>query len=125
MSIGIDQGSDATSHPRLRLDEQLLSGLRLSLVAALDSVARTEFALLRDLVGVSDSVLSKHLGALERAGYLEVSKGRAGRRPRTWVAITPDGAHACRAHLRALKDVVSLDVLSLVPVEGGAGSSGS
>ena len=102
-------------HPRFALNELLAHGVRYSVLAALDSVERAEFAAVRDLVQVSDSVLSKHLAALEQAGYLRVEKGRVGRRARTWVLITPDGASAYRAHLRALRDVAAQDVSGLAP----------
>jgi DNA-binding MarR family transcriptional regulator len=44
---------------------------------------------------VSDSVLSKHLGALEEVGYLRRHKGvRHGRRT-TWISLTPQAAGRC------------------------------
>ncbi len=103
----------STSHPRHRLDDLLTHGVRLSLLAALDSVEKAEFALVRDVLEVSDSVLSKQAALLEAAGYLQVDKGRVGRRPRTWLSITADGAAAYRAHLYALRDIAAQDVSRL------------
>lgn len=98
------------AHPRHRLDELLLNGVRLSIVAALDSVQRAEFSLVRETVEITDSALSKQVAVLEKAGYLQVEKGRVGRRPRTWLSITPVGAQAYRDHLRALRDIAGQDV---------------
>ena len=101
------------THPRHRLDEVLLNGVRLSIVAALDSVAKAEFSLLRETVEITDSALSKQVAVLEEAGYVQVEKGRVGRRPRTWLSITPVGAQAYRYHLRALRDIAGQDVSGL------------
>ena len=39
-----------------------------------------------------------------------VEKGRVGRRPRTWLSITPHGASAYQAHLTALRDIAAQDI---------------
>jgi DNA-binding MarR family transcriptional regulator len=98
----------ATEHPRHRLDDLLTHGVRLSVVAALENVERAEFALIRDGVEVSDSVLSKQVAQLEEAGYVHVDKGRAGRRVRTWLSLTDDGRTALAQHLGALRDIAGL-----------------
>jgi DNA-binding MarR family transcriptional regulator len=97
-------------HPRHRLDDLLINGVRLSVVAALDGLDRAEFALIRDAIEVTDSELSKQIATLEAAGYVRVDKGKVGRRPRTWLSITPDGASAYRAHLTALRDIAEQDI---------------
>ena len=108
-------------HPRHRLDDLLTSGVRLSLVAALDGLDKAEFALVRDAVEVSDSELSKQVATLEAAGYVRVDKGKVGRRPRTWLSITPDGASAYRTHLNALRDIAAQDIVAR-PVSAEAAS---
>ncbi|MEK8226629.1 transcriptional regulator [Oerskovia sp. M15] len=74
-------------------------------MAALAGVDKADFKSLRDAIEVSDSVLSKQLTVLEAAGYVEISKDRVGRRPRTWVAITPAGRSALTGHLQALRAI--------------------
>ncbi|MFH8475411.1 winged helix-turn-helix domain-containing protein [Streptomyces sp. NPDC018000] len=76
--------------------------MRLSIVAALAAVEKAEFAYVRDLVEITDSALSKQVSRLEQAGWVTVEKGQVGRRPRTWLRLTEDGAHAYRRHLAAL-----------------------
>lgn len=75
------------------------TGPRLALCALLQAADWVDFATARDMLGVSDSALSKHSRTLEDAGYLEVRKGSVGRRPRTWFRLTPDGKDAIRGHL--------------------------
>lgn len=88
------------------LDPQIHAPTRLQLVTTLAAVSEAEFATLRDVLGVSDSVLSKHLSALSDAGYVRVRKGvHAGRRT-TWVALTDDGRRALRAHVAALRALI-------------------
>lgn len=94
------------THPRHRLDDLIHSPVRLSVMAALRSADAVHFGLLRDTVEVSDSLLSKHLAALESGGYIRVTKGYAGRRPRTWYSLTPAGMAAFDAHIAALREIV-------------------
>lgn len=93
------------SHPRHRLDETLSSPLRLSIVSALSAVEKADFQAMRDAVEVSDSVLSKQVALLEQAGYVDVRKGRVGRRPRTWLALNGTGREALSTHLTALAEI--------------------
>ncbi len=85
-----------------RLHEQLTPTARLSLLAALLDADEAEFAVARDAVGVSDSVLSRHMSVLEGAGLLRVRKGYVARRPRTWLALTDEGRQAYAEHRAAL-----------------------
>lgn len=94
------------SHPRHRLDEVIHTPVRLSIMAALESAERVHFGLLRDTVEVSDSLLSKHIVSLEVAGYVEVTKGHVGRRPRTWYALTERGREAFAVYLATLDEIV-------------------
>lgn len=94
--------SAADAHPRHRLDEVIHAPVRLSVVSALSGVDKADFQAVRDAVQVSDSVLSKQVATLEAAGYVAVTKGRVGRRPRTWLALTPEGRTALAQHLAAL-----------------------
>ncbi|WP_017590102.1 winged helix-turn-helix domain-containing protein [Nocardiopsis ganjiahuensis] len=93
------------NHPRSRLDEVIHSPVRFSVVAALASAGQIEFRVLRDLVEVSDSVLSKQIATLEEAEYVGVTKFRVGRRTRTSLALTPQGRKAFTQHVQALRDI--------------------
>lgn len=79
--------------------------MRLSIVAMLAGMDKTEFALVRDSIEVSDSVLSKQSTNLENAGYLEIRKGFVGKRPRTWFSLTKKGHGAFNQHVQALKRI--------------------
>lgn len=96
----------ARQHPRLRLDDSFASPIRFSLMAALGDDLELDFATLGSILQVSDSALSKAISALEGVRYVRVRRGRAGSRPRTWVAGTAEGRHAFQAHLDALRAIV-------------------
>lgn len=93
-------------HARHRLNPQLTSPVRLSIMAALMGVDEIEFAALRDAVEVSDSALSKQLSALEASGYVHLEKGYVGKRPRTWARCTENGRKAFDDHVSALQEVL-------------------
>jgi DNA-binding MarR family transcriptional regulator len=86
---------DAVVHPPPRLQ---ICGL----LAAVDTM---EFAAVRDAVGVSDSVLSKHVKQLEEAGYVEVRKATVASRQRTSLALTRAGREAFTAHVAELRRI--------------------
>ena len=88
------------------LDEHVVAPARLKLMTALTAVSEAEFATLREALGVSDSVLSKHLGALEEVGYLRRHKGVHRGRRTTWISLTPRGLKALSAHVTALRALI-------------------
>lgn len=98
--------AESTLHPRREFDDLLVSPTRLSILAALSRLDDVEFAVLRDSLQVSDSVLSKQAASLESAGYLRIRKGHVGKRPRTWLSMTPDGRSAFGRHVAALHAVL-------------------
>lgn len=95
----------AEQHPRHRLDDVIHQPVRFSIVATLAAAEEAEFSFVRDTVQVSDSVLSKQAVVLENAGYVAVRKGHVGKRPRTWLRLTPAGHGAFAAHLEALRAI--------------------
>jgi DNA-binding MarR family transcriptional regulator len=79
---------------------------RLQICALLASAASMEFAILKDQLDVSDSVLSKHLKSLEDAGYVTLDKKALHGRQRTWLSLTAEGHNAFTGHVTALKAIV-------------------
>jgi DNA-binding transcriptional ArsR family regulator len=96
------------------LDPIIHAPARLKIAALLAAVNDAEFAVVRDAVGVSDSVLSKHLSALAQAGYVKLRKAVFGGRQRTWISLTRDGRRAFREHVRPLQALAAAAELSLV-----------
>ncbi len=93
-----DGGFDPVIHPPARLQ----------IMAVLAGVQDAEFALLRKIVKVSDSVLSKHLSALVDAGYVNLRKAALDGRQRTWAQITKPGRRAFADHVKALEALAAV-----------------
>lgn len=79
---------------------------RLQIAALLARVDEAEFAIIRDIVEVSDSVLSKHLSALAEEGFVTLRKAPVDGRQRTWASLTGSGRKAFAAHMAALHALV-------------------
>ncbi|TBT92114.1 transcriptional regulator [Propioniciclava tarda] len=102
---GASPAAKAAPHPRVGLNEFLSHPIRLSLVAALASVEEADFASLRDFLQISDSALSRRASQLEEAKLVTIRKGYVGKRPRTWLSLTPAGREAWTSHLAAIKAI--------------------
>src|SRR6476619_7761094 len=75
-------GLDRVIHEKARL------GLMTSLMAHPKGLA---FADLKQLCGLTDGNLSRHLQGLQEAGLVAIEKGYDHNRPQTVVRLTPDG----------------------------------
>lgn len=92
--------------PPARFDELVHAPTRLAIMSLLAALRWAEFGAVRDGVGLSDSALSKQVAVLERAGYLSVRKGYVGKRPRTWLRLSPAGRRALAGHVAALQEII-------------------
>jgi DNA-binding MarR family transcriptional regulator len=99
-------GQAAHGHPTNGIDETVHQRHRLGILTITAEAQRADFGYLRDALALTPGNLSKHLTVLEEAGLIEVEKGYAGRRPRTWVRITPQGRAALAAELAALTELL-------------------
>lgn len=79
---------------------------RLQICSLLAPLEDAEFQLIRDQLGISDSVLSKHLKQLEDAGYVKQRKEKVNGRQRTWLYLTNAGRNAFKGHVAELKRIV-------------------
>jgi DNA-binding MarR family transcriptional regulator len=73
------------------LQAELVAPKRLELMTLLTAVSEAEFITIRDGLEVSDSVLSKHLGTLEDAGFIRRRKSLDHQRRTTWISLTRRG----------------------------------
>jgi DNA-binding MarR family transcriptional regulator len=91
------------------LNETIHQPVRLRIMAALVALEPTvevDFAYLRDLLQVTDGNLGAHLRKLEEAGYIAVNKTFIERKPRTFVAATPEGRTVFQEHVVALESIL-------------------
>lgn len=95
------------ARPAPAFDEVIHAPLRLRICAFLDAVSSAEFSALREVLEVTDSVVSKHLKVLTEAGYVELEKPTGRGRVRTWVRLTASGRSAYRGHVAALRSITA------------------
>ena len=91
------EGLDRVIHEKARL------GLLTSLMAHPKGLA---FADLKQLCGLTDGNLSRHLAVLQEAGLVEVTKGYEGNRPHTTCRLTRSGRRRFLDYLAVLERLV-------------------
>lgn len=100
------------SHPTRALSEVVHQRHRLGVLTIALEVEQVEFGYLREALDLTAGNLSRHLSVLVEAGLVEIEKGYAGKRPRTWVRITAEGRQAVASELRALRSLIALESVS-------------
>ena len=103
-------GLDRVSHEKARL------GLLTSLMAYPKGLA---FADLKQLCGLTDGNLSRHLQVLQEAGLIDVTKGYEGNRPHTTCRLTKAGRRRFLDYLAVLEGLVR-DAAKAAGKEGSA-----
>ena len=93
---------------KAQLDTVIHAPNRLRICAFLTPLQEAEFQVLRDELGVSDSVMSKHLKQLEEAGYVAFRKGTVNGRQRMWASLTKPGRKAFSGHIEALTRIAGV-----------------
>jgi len=91
------------------LDSLIHQPVRLRIMATLTALpadAQMDFVALRKILDLTDGNLSVHLRKLEDAGYVQVEKVFVGRKPRTYLAVTPAGRDAFATHVQALQEIL-------------------
>lgn len=91
------KGLDRVIHEKARL------GVLTSLIAHPKGLA---FADLKQLCGLTDGNLSRHLQVLHDAGLVAIRKGYEGNRPHTTCRLTADGRKRFLEYLSVLEQVV-------------------
>jgi DNA-binding MarR family transcriptional regulator len=91
------EGLDRVIHEKARL------GVLTSLMAHPDGLA---FADLKQLCGLTDGNLSRHLQVLQDAGLVKIVKGYEGNRPHTSCRLTASGRRKFLDYLAVLERVV-------------------
>jgi DNA-binding MarR family transcriptional regulator len=102
-------GLDRVLHEKARL------GILTSLLSHHDGLV---FGDLRELCGLTDGNLSRHLTTLQEAGLVEIWKGFKGKRPQTLVRLTADGKARFLEYLSLLEAIVAGAFASAKPEPG-------
>lgn len=82
-----------------QINDVIHGRMRLGIMAYLVSNETADFNELKGMLNATQGNLSVHLRKLEEAGYVKISKGYLGRKPRTTVQLTQQGRKAFQAYL--------------------------
>jgi DNA-binding MarR family transcriptional regulator len=77
--------------------------VRLGVMAVLLANDAVSFNELKEALDLTDGNLASHVSALEKAGYVEVSKQFVGKKPNTTYTVSKAGKTAFQEHLNALE----------------------
>ncbi len=80
---------------------------RLKICALLSPLENAEFRVIKGELGVSDSVLSKHIKQLENADYIKQLKSKVNGRERRWFHLSSKGSKAFELYVAELKRIVN------------------
>ncbi len=90
------------------LNPLLHSQLRLAVMSILLSVDEADFVYLKEQTNATAGNLSVQIDKLSEAGYIQVNKSFAGKKPRTTCCITEAGKAAMEEYVEALKSYLNL-----------------
>ena len=93
-------------HPINGLDDTVHQRVRLGILTVTHQARRVEFGFLRTTLDLTAGNLGQHLTVLEKAGLIHIEKGYEGRRPRTWITLTPAGDQALQDEITHLKRLI-------------------
>ena len=89
------------------IDEVIHGRVRLGIMAFLSGAEAADFNELKAKLQVTDGNLSVHLRKLEEAGYVQIDKSFAGRKPLTRAVLTEAGRTAFVKYLDAMSRLVA------------------
>ena len=88
------EGIDPGLRDLAEVDRLVHEPARLMILMVLYTVESADFTFVLNVTELTDGNLSSHLSKLEAAGYVEIEKGYAGKKPRTRLRLTADGRQA-------------------------------
>ena len=80
--------------------------VRLGVMAVLLANESVSFNDLKEVLDLTDGNLASHVAALEKAGYVLVSKQFVGKKPNTTYQASKEGKSAFQDHLTALEKLL-------------------
>jgi DNA-binding MarR family transcriptional regulator len=96
----------AKEQPHDLLDETIHQRTRLAIMATLAGVESMGFVELKAHLGLTDGNLSVHLSALEKPGYVLLTKSFEDKKPLTTVSMTSKGRKALERYINLLQNIL-------------------
>lgn len=90
------------------IDDTVHGRVRLGILSHLASAGQADFQELKRILRVTDGNLGTHLSKLESAGYVDVTKTFAGKKPLTQVMINRAGRDALLNYLNNINKLIDM-----------------
>lgn len=92
------------------LNKAFESRVRLGIMSLLMIHTDMDFGMLKEQLNITDGNLASHLNALDKLGYILITKQFIGKKPNTSYAATDQGRKSFSDHLDALERFISRSV---------------
>ena len=92
------------------LNKAFESRVRLGIMSLLMIHEDMDFGMLKEQLNITDGNLASHLNALDKLGYILITKQFIGKKPNTSYAATDQGRKSFSDHLDALERFISRSV---------------
>jgi DNA-binding MarR family transcriptional regulator len=92
--------------PIADIDRTIHAPARLQILALLMVIESADFTFLMRQTGLTRGNLSSHLGKLEEAGYIRITKEFVDKIPRTLIRLTDEGREAIQDYRETMRQVV-------------------
>jgi DNA-binding HxlR family transcriptional regulator len=89
-----------------QLNKVFESRIRLGIMSLLMVNESQDYNSLKKILAVTDGNLASHLGALEKAEYIDVKKEFVGKKTHTTYIATEKGRTAFSEHLNAIENII-------------------
>lgn len=102
-----------TSFDHKEINDVIHGRVRLSIMSFLlgqEEEDEVDFTMLKKSINLSDGNLSVHMGKLEAAGYLAITKQFKGKRPQTLCKITQEGREAFLDYISHLESLLPVNL---------------
>ncbi len=101
--MGGKEGIDPGLRNLAEVDRLVHEPARLMILMVLYSVESADFTFLVNITELTDGNVSSHLSKLEAAGYVNIEKGYAGKKPRTTLQLTTEGRRAVEDYISTMQ----------------------
>ncbi len=99
-------GENGAPRKPLKIDKLIHEPARFALVSCLFVVESADFVFLVRQTGLTGGNVSSHMGKLEAAGYVKVTKSFVEKRPQTMFRLTKKGRNAFEEYRSTMKTML-------------------
>lgn len=101
----IKMAEKEASKQMFEIDRIIHEPARLKILAQLYVVDSADFIFIMNQTGLTQGNVSAHLNKLESVGYVDISKGFSGKRPRTMISLSKKGRFEFKKYVNTMRQI--------------------